>query len=115
MRVWFVAALVVSLGACSSSKSEAEDAVRNAMRDPDSATFRNVESREGVVCGEVNGKNGYGGYAGFRRFSYNPADKKVVIASPDFFGRFALDEKCKSAEERQETIDAANAMANSLQ
>lgn len=46
----------------------------SALRDPSSAQFRNVEKIDqpegGVaVCGEINGKNAYGGYAGFTRFA----------------------------------------------
>lgn len=46
--------------------------VRNSLRDPSSADFRNLaitgRIAPGVVCGEVNSKNGFGGYSGFRRF-----------------------------------------------
>ena len=42
--------------------------VTDQLRDPDSARFRNVEYREPFLCGEVNGKNGFGGYSGFERF-----------------------------------------------
>lgn len=51
----------------------AEYAISQQMRDPESAQFRDVSVHavaggEKVVCGEVNSKNGYGGYAGFQRF-----------------------------------------------
>lgn len=46
--------------------------VRQDLRDPSSAEFRNVRfSRAGgvpAVCGEVNGSNAFGGKAGFQRF-----------------------------------------------
>lgn len=69
-----------------SAIEEVKKTVANSLRDPESAQFRNVrvvelkkravfidgkasQSTEGfVVCGEVNGKNGYGGYVGFRPF-----------------------------------------------
>ena len=48
------------------------------LRDPDSAKFRNLYTIAGpnitgggeqtFVCGEVNGKNAYGGYAGYALF-----------------------------------------------
>jgi hypothetical protein len=55
---------------------EAKAAMRDDVRDPDSAIFRSVAMREGpyldtsfrAVCGEINAKNGLGGYAGFQRF-----------------------------------------------
>lgn len=49
----------------------------DTMREPSSATFRNVflgkrppptKTIKIVVCGEVNGRNGYGGYTGFQPF-----------------------------------------------
>lgn len=47
-------------------------AVLNILKDPDSATFRNVRLKAyfdgAVVCGQVNAKNSYGGYAGFKSF-----------------------------------------------
>jgi hypothetical protein len=46
--------------------------VRNQLKDPGSAQFRNVRvvpyKNGRVVCGEVNGKNSYGGYVGFTPF-----------------------------------------------
>lgn len=65
-------------------RAEGEAQVRAAAaylaktaRDPSSATFRNVfiqkrvakDGREPVVvCGEVNGRNAYGGFTGFQSF-----------------------------------------------
>jgi hypothetical protein len=48
-----------------------EDRVGASLREPSSAEFRNVKVYRSVlpvVCGEVNGKNGFGGYAGYQRF-----------------------------------------------
>ncbi len=47
--------------------------VREKLRDPSSAQFRNVYFHRGVTntpttCGEVNAKNGFGGYSGYERF-----------------------------------------------
>lgn len=50
----------------------AEDIVKNAMRDPKSATFGDSFARrhDGIiaVCGSVSGQNGFGGMTGQRRF-----------------------------------------------
>ena len=47
-------------------------AIADSLKDPSSAQFRNVrlvEYLDGVVvCGDVNGKNSYGGYVGFTNF-----------------------------------------------
>jgi hypothetical protein len=46
--------------------------VADSLKDPSSAQFRNVRiadyQNKKVICGEVNGKNSYGGYAGFSLF-----------------------------------------------
>ena len=53
-------------------KALAMEAVRDSLRDPASAQFRNVRlvkfSGGQVVCGEVNGKNAYGGYVGYKQW-----------------------------------------------
>lgn len=51
----------------------AKGAVRERLRDPDSADFRAVRFHRGkddipLVCGEVNAANGFGGKTGFQAF-----------------------------------------------
>jgi hypothetical protein len=52
--------------------SAGKDAIRNQLKDPESATFRNVHFYSGggtpVVCGEINARNGFGGFTGYERF-----------------------------------------------
>ncbi|WP_442771935.1 hypothetical protein [Paenirhodobacter enshiensis] len=52
--------------------AKVEKAVGEQLRDPDSVKLRNVyierSPRSELICGEVNGKNAYGGYAGFTTF-----------------------------------------------
>lgn len=58
--------------------SLAKSEVAGNLKDPASAQFRNVkvskmtDAEDGyvvaVVCGEINGKNGFGAYAGFHPF-----------------------------------------------
>lgn len=52
-----------------------QNAVQRSVREPSSATFRNVKlyrpfpgQDTPVVCGEVNSKNGFGGMSGFQGF-----------------------------------------------
>lgn len=52
---------------------EFEKAVRDTLKDPDSAKFRDgyvYPQSDGsfVGCGSVNAKNGFGAYSGYRRF-----------------------------------------------
>lgn len=48
----------------------AEDRVRDLLRNPSSARFRNkrVPYGRGYLCGEVNAENGFGGRTGYQRF-----------------------------------------------
>jgi hypothetical protein len=51
--------------------------IKSEMLDSESARFRNLEIRgeddAKYVCGEVNGKNRFGGYTGFQGFIANAA------------------------------------------
>ena len=65
-------ATIALLAGCNPQTSQAEDAVRHQLRDPDSAQFRGERpcERPGVegVRGQVNAKNSKGGYSGFEAF-----------------------------------------------
>ena len=79
-----VAAMAQSAGITAEERAQAEANIQNAgrylaqtMRDPTSATFRNVflykrvnakPGHQVTVCGEVNARNGYGGLTGFQQF-----------------------------------------------
>lgn len=77
------------------TKSEQElidatiEVTRNQLKDPLSAQFRKVRvvpyGNGKVVCGEVNGKNSYGGYVGFKPFvgSY-------ISSTMESTGRYAV-------------------------
>lgn len=72
-RSKMVLAAVVAMGACSNEAGAAKSRVADQLRDPASAQFREVKvvrqaDGSSAVCGEVNGKNAYGGYVGFRGF-----------------------------------------------
>lgn len=54
----------------------AEKAVLGLLKDPDSATFKDVRFNEtdsggAVACGLVNSKNSFGAFSGFQRFISN--------------------------------------------
>ena len=50
----------------------AQEEITKRMKDPESVQFRDVfvsrKSGAPLVCGLINGKNGFGGYSGFQRF-----------------------------------------------
>lgn len=57
----------------------AKETIRQMLKDPDSAQFRNITSHGNLVCGQVHAKNGFGGYTGFEPFSYNPSTHTAAI------------------------------------
>lgn len=66
----------------------AKAAVRNAMRDPASAQFRDVKEDgtcDGVayVHGWANGKNGYGGFGGFKIFAVRVEAGQATVMQMD--------------------------------
>jgi hypothetical protein len=58
--------------------SHARALVRERSKDSDSLKFRNeFTAQAGIYCGEVNGKNSFGGYVGFMKFISN--DKTLLM------------------------------------
>jgi hypothetical protein len=85
-----------------------QDAVRRSVRDPSSATFRNVKlyrpfsgQDTPVVCGEVNSKNGFGGMSGFQGFIGSGSGESFPIILEE---QMAAGEYAESA--RQLCVDA---------
>lgn len=87
----FLSAL--ALGGCTSEAAmqeaanqallnQAQVSVAALLREPASATFSNVTIGDDDVCGEVNGRNAYGGYGDKTRFIYNPLVKQAKL-QPD--------------------------------
>ena len=115
MRIGGACLLVLTLAACDPNVSQAEDAVRNLQKDPDSAEFRKVKRCPTgfYVTGEVNGKNSYGAYAGYKTFYANSAEAHIVEEdeSPDItneYVRMCNDQAYKDA--RMTIIDNQAAM-----
>lgn len=81
-RLALVALAGMILTGCGKSDIDrAREAVAEKLNDPRSAQFRNERSEKGGwVCGEVNGKNAFGGYIGFKRYTvtWMPDGSNVV-------------------------------------
>lgn len=65
-----------------------EQAVKQLLKDPDSAKFRNVRVQAhpgapSMLCGEVNAKTPMGGYGGFIRFISAGATALTVLELDD--------------------------------
>lgn len=64
--------LFLTTGTQEQAIEAAQKTVANSLKDPSGAQFRNVRLANyldgNVICGEVNGKNSYGGYVGFTPF-----------------------------------------------
>ena len=73
--------------------------VAATLKDPGSAQFKNVVvyagGKQRTVCGEVNGKNSYGGYVGFRKFYKYETSENVVIKKGDAIMDKLVDLVCK--------------------
>lgn len=54
-----------------------ENKVKESLKDPMSAMFRNQKGN----CGEFNAKNSFGGYNGFKRYIYRPNDDYLIMES----------------------------------
>lgn len=63
---------------------KAKEAVRQMLRDPESAVFPQVKAGENAVCGMVNSRNGYGAMAGPSAFLAKD-DKPVELEPKDLF------------------------------
>lgn len=118
LAIFVGAFMLLGLTACDSLEADAKTAVASRLKDPGSAQFRNLRVVEQVagqdaVCGEVNGKNSYGGYSGFEEFVYKGGS--VYIGSDDVESIRARTRFCikggRSDEEWQAYIDGVNADA----
>ena len=63
--------VILSGGPDPAVEVEGREYVASLLRDPSSGQFRNTAVKGECLTGEVNGKNAFGGYAGFIRFFYN--------------------------------------------
>ncbi len=73
-------------------QTDSRIALKNYLKDPDSAEIRNHNGN----CGEVNSKNSFGGYSGFKRFIASPAIVAIEgenMDSDEF--QKAWDQACK--------------------
>ena len=122
-----VAAAIVLVGTVAYFKhfkpiAEAKEAVRDLLKDPDSAKFYDVEkhfnthNKETYVCGEVNARAPAGGYVGKKMFVHN-TEKKVTLIIPatkpkelreEFYYSISYRVACLNADLEKITADMDN-------
>jgi hypothetical protein len=77
LRLFTAFALIAPLAACGGAQKAAEAAVKENLKDPDSARFGefyyNKTTKKG--CLTVNAKNSMGGYTGDQQAYVKPGDK----------------------------------------
>lgn len=80
--------------------AERKAAVVYTLRDPDSAQFRGlvIDTEARTLCGQVNGKNAYGGYAGFERFYAVEGQPPIVEDEDSPYFRQLYANYCGNAE-----------------
>ena len=99
---------------------ESKTDIKNRMKDPESIQFRNLREIKNslnvqTLCGELNGKNSYGGYGGFRSFSYTK-DQLVILDSSQGHDRQYDISGCAGKETEMHTrkFIAKNQYCNSI-
>ncbi|RTO99733.1 hypothetical protein [Enterobacter hormaechei] len=127
MKKIFLIIALLSLVGCKPDSEKAitlaKKEIADSIRDPDSAKFRHLRfiqkeettegSVNGFVCGQINGKNGFGAYEGYSPFfieihmkskgifstavKYSVFDK-MISTNPDDQTSLSIREHCGSDE-----------------
>lgn len=101
--------------------AEAKEAVRDLLKDPDSAKFYDVEKvvnthlKKESICGQVNAKATAGGYAGKKMFLYDIKTKVAIIIpetrpkkqTEEFSFSFLYKAACLNADPEKLNADSA--------
>lgn len=71
----------------------AEQQIRSGAKDPSSIEFRNQQLHQkteygAAACGEVNGKNSFGGYTGYKGFVVTEKDSKIYMEDSENHNEF---------------------------
>jgi hypothetical protein len=73
-----------SASAFAASEGAIIQVVKSILRDPDSAKFRGIVQRNGMICGYVNARNGFGGYTGYKEFTISRTRIRLNDGSRSF-------------------------------
>lgn len=89
--------VIALLAGCSPQPApyDYEGAVKNQLRDPESAQFSDVTVNVESACGFVNSKNGYGGYSGKKPFVAVGTENVRIIDGADKADAEVVAARCK--------------------
>ena len=92
--------------------SQTKQHVKNTLKDPESAQFKDVKvainiKGDKTVCGQVNAKNSYGGYTGFKSF-YVKNNNGLVHFEDDLNYKLAGCEGKNSEAETRKKLEQEN-------
>jgi hypothetical protein len=95
MKYFLLLLVAFSLAACESSEEkELKEFVSSQFKDPQSTQFQKLVHGKGVLCGEINAKNGFGAYVGFKKFVVVKRESLTVSAIEDELSFNALRSNC---------------------
>lgn len=84
---------VVMLGGCGALDqfADAKEIAAADLKDPASAQFRDMRRCNlGIITGEMNARNSFGGYVGFERFWIDEGKRFTLMEStPEEFDRYS--------------------------
>lgn len=75
---------------------DAKELIADTFKDPASVKFRNLRITETgeFVCGEVNGKNSYGGYVGYKAFYAAWQSRRVRLEGDENYDNETFNRLC---------------------
>lgn len=102
---------LAALGGCHSAEKAARYAAARDLADPASARFRNIRANhEGVICGEVSGKDRRGIETGFRKFAYYSHTGNSMLEPANVHAAFdKVDYLCRTASNAADATRACSA------
>lgn len=96
MRRGIILVIGLAVSGCNNPAAyDYETAVKNQLRDPESAQFSDVTANIESACGFVNSKNGYGGYSGKKPFVAVGTENVRIIEGADKADAEAVAARCK--------------------
>ena len=93
-----ISVLAILVSACGNKNVDlVKKSIESELSDPSSVLYKDVnEFPEGIVCGQVNAKNKFGGYIGFTPFVFRDG-QQLNLSTYNFAGTLLCNDKPKKA------------------